>query len=119
VLQQEKPAGIDDLLQLVFHKFKDEDFDRIIEQAKLQAKKLAEDPATSHPDVRSAIADYYAAMEMLILSHSSLLRAAWVISKHYFGASLTRLAAPVAPNRIKRGWAAVDYAEREHRLFMA
>lgn len=117
LLQQEKPAGIDDLLQLFFHKFKDGEFQQILEQAKKQAAKIAAEPAANHQDVRSAIADYYAAMEMLILSHSSLLRAAWVISRHFAGAWLAKVAAPIAPDRIRRGWAAVDYAEQEAKIF--
>jgi hypothetical protein len=113
----DKPSGIDDILHMVFHKFKDGDFSRILSQARKQAEKLAADPAAKHPDVRAAAADYYAAVEMLILSHSSILRASWILSKHIAGKAVAKAFAPFAPPHLQRGWAAVGYTEAEARAF--
>lgn len=117
LLQDDKPLGIDDILQMVFTKFKDGDFEKALSKAKEQARKLSEDPIAKHADVRDAIADYYAALETLILSNSSFLRLCLVISKHVAGAAITKALAPIAPKPLKRGWAAVDYAESEARIF--
>lgn len=117
LLHQDKHVGIDDILQLIFRKFKDGDFERIVEKSSRKAAMLAADPAAKNHDVCLAVADYYRAIELLILSHSSVLRTGWILSQHIAGRVIARFFAPIAPSNVRRGWVAMNYAEKEAETF--
>lgn len=105
-------VGLDDLLQMMLTKFKPEDFQRIVAKSEEQVKKLKESKDFTHQEVRDAASDYYSAMSEMILAHSSILRAAYLFSKH----SAAKFVDKLIPSELSRGLEAVDYAEREARL---
>lgn len=113
LLQAAPSIGLDDILQRVFHEFKTSDqFERMLEQAKRQAEQLFKDPAFQNPSIREAVAEYYQAVRLLILSHSSYVRLAYVVTR-----CVLHVEVPITP--VKHGLEAVDYAEREARLAVA
>lgn len=105
-------VGLDDLLQMMLTKFKPEDFQRIVAKSEEQVKKLKESKDFSHQEVRDAASDYYSAMSAMILAHSSILRGAYLISRH----TAAKYVGKVIPSELSRGLEAVGYAEREARL---
>lgn len=110
-------VGIDDMLEQIFNKVSPEEFDATLNAARRQAKQMEADPLMKHDDVRQVVADYYIAIRALILSHSSLLKAAYVVSRHLSHAAVARGGRPPMPSRIARGLDAVEYAEDEASAF--
>lgn len=110
-------VGIDDMLETIFRRGAPADFDKTLARAANQAKKMASDPAMNEPAVRQAVADYYVAIRAVILSHSSVLKLAYVVSRHLLGQAIVTRARAIVPGQISRGLSAVEYAETEASEF--
>lgn len=107
-------VGLDDILETIFRKMKPGEFDAVLSKAREQAKQMLEDPVMQRADVRDVVADYYRALNMMILSHSSIVRVLYLLSH--------RFATTVVPNgilcgQVRRGLEAADYAAEEAKTF--
>lgn len=108
-------VGVDDVLHTVFNDFKPNQFASVIEHAKKQANKLMAEPVFQNAEVRDAAADYYRSVQSMILSHSSFVRATYILTQR----AMVRF--PVAciqffvPSVVDRGMAAIQYAAIEEK----
>lgn len=115
LLKAAPDVGIDDILQRVFHKFTPEQFEEMMVRARKQSEALFKDAAFKKTDVKEAVSEYYQAVRLMILAHSSYVRLAYVVTQCIF-----RVPAPDVPIQpVKHGLEAVNYAEQEARLAIA
>lgn len=109
-------VGLDDILQLVFHTFKTkEEFDNMIRAANRQMEIIKRDPVFQNAAVREAVAEYYKAVRLLVLSHSSNVRIAYLVTKCLLHRDDVFVPIPV----VKHGLDAVNYAERGAKVIAA
>lgn len=114
LLQTAPNVGIDDILQAVFHEFKNsKDFVSTMEKVKLRVKKLQESPEMKNPDVREAVAEFYKAVQMMVLSHSSIVRVTYIVSRKLSKRLLSRF----PQGKVRRGLCTVEFAEFEEKAF--
>src|SRR5690606_107907 len=92
-------------------------FERALARAREKAKRMSEDPLLQNDEVRQVVSDYFRALRSMILSHSSFLKLAYVLSRHVMAPAMSRRLAAVVPRRIKQGLRVVDYAEYEASEF--
>jgi hypothetical protein len=118
LLQDAPNIGLDDVLAKAFYHFRPEEFDQMLEIARRQADKMAADPLFQDPEVRAAVADYYAALRITMLAHSSMLRVAYLLSRWIVGHAKERCAAHFIPPEVNRALQAVTYADREAEEFL-
>lgn len=108
-------VGIDDILQAVFCNFKSpEEFTATMEKVKNKVKKLHGSPAMQKPGVNVAVAEFYQAVQTMLLSHSSIVRLFYILSKKMMHDHLVQY---LPQSRLRRGLDAVEYAEVEARSF--
>lgn len=113
LLKAAPSIGIDDILQRIFHDFKTpEQYEQMMVQASRQAEQLFKDPVFKNSDVKDAVSEYYQAVRLMILAHSSYVRLAYVMTRCVF-----HIDVPIRP--VRHGLDAVDYAEKEARLAVA
>lgn len=113
LLQEAPNVGLDNMLDTIFNKVRPGEFDRAVEKARDQAKKMHEDPLLQNVEVRAAVADYYSAISAMILAHSSMLRLVYILSKRFAHSFLS----DYLSGRFRRGLKAVDYANAEAKLY--
>lgn len=117
LLRDAPKVGLDDMLATIFQRVKGAEFDRALAVARDKAKRMASDPLMKNDQVRQVVADYYVALRGMMLSHSSLLKLAYIVSRHLLAPAVARRLGGFVPGRIERGLQAVDYAEVEAKEF--
>lgn len=114
LLESAPNVGLDDILEAMFRKMKPGEFDQVLSKAREQARQMLADPIMQRADVRDVVADYYRAINLMILSHSSIVRVLYLLS-HRFATRM--VAAGVLSGKVRRGLEAADYADEEARTF--
>jgi aspartate/methionine/tyrosine aminotransferase len=115
LLQTAPNVGIDDILQAVFHDFNSsKNFISTMEKVKLRVKKLQDSPEMQIPEVREAVAEFYKAVQMMVLSHSSIVRVTYILSKKLSKKFWSRL---IPQGKFRRGLCTVEFAEFEAKAF--
>lgn len=82
LLQSTPHVGVDDILQVVLSQRRDEDFDHALAQARARLARLSKDPVMNDDAVRTVVREYFAAVEYSILTHSSWMRAFFLLSRY-------------------------------------
>lgn len=92
LLAQTPNVGLDDLLQYIFnYKNNNNDFEKQILKAKKDADEILDNPSMKKEEVRIAIAQYYLALNDLILAHSSITRMVYLIGRHLNGVFINKI----------------------------
>ncbi|MTW21157.1 hypothetical protein [Allochromatium palmeri] len=108
-------VGLDRLLEAIFTRWEEHDFNEMLRQADAKASILFRDQAFDDQDVRRVVAAYYRALQGLILAHSSVLRLVY-LTGFQLAKRLPQAVMRLAPSPYRRALKAVEYADREAGL---
>lgn len=81
LLKAAPKIGVDDILHAVFfHPNEFKNFDKTLIKAEARLKEIFDNPIMKEADVKEVVESYYRAMEAVLLTHSSYLRAGYYIT---------------------------------------
>lgn len=81
LLKAAPKIGVDDILHTVFNHPKEfKDFDKVLVETEARIKQLFDNPIMKEADVKRVVESYYLALEAVLLTHSSLLRAIYYLT---------------------------------------
>ncbi|MBX3611119.1 MAG: hypothetical protein KF871_14605 [Hydrogenophaga sp.] len=99
-------VGVDDILEVVLSRRKNEDFDHALMQARARLARISQDDALTDDDVKSVVRDYFAAVEYSILTHSRWMRVFFLLSTYatrQVAESMLQRLAPVQARHVVEG----------------
>lgn len=126
MLQDAPMVGIDDLLYATFNHFNNmAEFRQSVDKARKKFDEFRKDPAFREGAVQQAASSYYSALQLMVLSHSSFTRAAYIVSSRFAASKIAspntklaqRLAAAalaicvILPQAVQRGLGTIRFAE--------
>ena len=81
LLKMAPHVGFDDLLQVLLKN--SHNIEKSLNNEDKELKKVFSDPAMQNKQVREAIEAYYQAVKLMMISHSSLLKVAYLLAKKF------------------------------------
>ncbi|ODC01217.1 hypothetical protein A3197_01660 [Candidatus Thiodiazotropha endoloripes] len=111
ILSMAPDIGIDNILQAMLNN-KNRDLDKELERVKKEVDKILESKSAKKDEVKDAIENYYIGIQFMLLSHSSILKIAFIITRYLN--PVTILFQFVPKNASIRGaYKVTEYAEKE------
>jgi hypothetical protein len=117
VLKKAPNVGLDDAMDMFLRKNSSEEVETTLKAANLEAEKMLQLVKHESPEVSIVIADYYAALKYMILSHSSFLRFFYIVLLKYNLLSIFGKLKEYIPRYNRRVLKALDFVIDEEERF--
>ncbi|MGY1490701.1 hypothetical protein ACW4YW_14945 [Methylobacillus pratensis] len=120
VLRERPKTGIQDILESLFSQYKKspQDFSNMLARARTQSQELLASAQEQDEEVKVVIENYYYGIKFLMLSHSSLLKLFYVLSKHVvriLPSAITSWGLKKLPKSLNHGFEVVQMVDHCHR----
>lgn len=111
ILSMTPKVGIDDVLTALFNNPKN--FEKALKQSKKEVEKILKTDLAQDDEVKKVIEIYYIGIKHLVLSHSSILKIIFIITRQFN--PMKRLFEKFVPNNnvIREAYDVAEFAERE------